>query len=108
MSDENPAPEPAKSWKRVMPQTRFAPGRLYTVLVPGYDAFLAIWDPELPGLVDFPQRNGEWLNPEGREDGNFTALYYHPLPPIPGDAKAECDQVWRAYWERLQRRRERG
>jgi hypothetical protein len=69
--------------------------------VPGHDVFIAEWDDELPGLVDVPQRHGEWfMNPEERRDGDFVARYFFELPPIPAAAEAECDRLWREYFYR--------
>jgi hypothetical protein len=122
MSGENPepAPEAAPSgWRPVTAETKFEAGRLYVVLVPGYPAFLAEWlegggdddeDEGGGGLVDFPDHHDVWLNRgQDRPDAALTARYFFELPAIPPGAKAEVDEAWRQYYQRVEQwRREHG
>jgi hypothetical protein len=105
MSDQAPNPAPAPGWKPVTPETRFKKGRLYVVLVPGFPAFTARWEPRV-GLVDAEREHGEWLRhgAGGPRDPELTAKFFVELPPVPPEVQAEVDRLWTQYYERSQRR----
>ena len=88
-------------WQRLTPESKFEPGGLYVVLVPGHAPFVAEWDEESGLLIDIPKGYGQWAKIEGSEARDFPQLrFYHPLEPIPEDIQAECQRAHEEWYDR--------
>jgi hypothetical protein len=76
-------------WQPVTSETVYAIGRLYAVLMPGYDPFLAYGKPHRSdsktGLFDFDD-HGEWSR---------YARFYWDLGPMDAPEIEACKQEWR-------------